>query len=924
MPGKQRLKHDAQGFLLGESVDLKALLSSWASMRSDIHSIAADVHTMRRALQAARPTPVNPIAVPSRAKEASSSPTSSIRLASDELRQTVVSPKSRVRRPRAPLSQATPTRSQSEQAANVASGLKSGAKVAIVQKDATQAVVPRGNEHRDAKGRFIGGQKSSASLKHETEDKHGDSWHEAVNIGARSVAAAKAVGAGLEDADPTVKAFNEIAQPLTRSFEALTGGGQQKRHNRWLRRIWQSLTGSRKEQGLFNKVAAKRLKAIEEKPVANTSGGNGFLSGMLAMLAGLFAKVPGLKNMLSVAAMSAAGTATAAGIGKGSQEAGKPPGRIARLLRRVPILGALIGGAGLAGDLYASETDVTQTRAQKDRRAGQGVGGFAGAVGGMVGGAKMGALAGAFGGPIGAAIGGFVGGALGLFLGDQAGQIIGDKMGGWVSSLRDADIPGKIASAWSETLDWIKSGWSEVKSVALGTWDWMKSAWEAVTDTIKSGWRSATNSIMSGWEATKKAAESAKGWMVEKGNAANDAIHEATGINIKAGVGRVVDGAADLASKAKDGAVHVGESIANGAKNLKDAIASFGSRTADKLSDTAGQAWSGVKSLTSRAIPQALRDKVAVRRSMETAADYRQGNIAGLDNAHTRALIASTAETESSGGKLDVVNSAGYMGRYQAGAAWLADAGLLKGGAASVQAAMKADGFNNEWKWAQSGGMTRFLKNTSNWKEGLSYESYLASADTQDAAFKTNSDKTYRWLMSQNLIGESTSQAEIAGLLKARHISGHGGAKQVARGGTGPIDANGTSARKYYDDLASGSIYIDAFSANKGFVLPREAIAVAPATARFTSDVPVAAPPVLAPTDIQASVAPVSVSVSAPKIPSVPTVQSVPDAPPVIVPLPGKDTGSPISVVTVPVEVGQDLRERGIAHVVTGGLNGGV
>jgi len=733
---------------------------------------------------------------------------------------------------------------------------------------------------------------------------------------------------------------------MMRGYELLSGGNREKRKERWFRRIWQTLTGSRKEQGIFNKIAAKRLKAIEEKPVSEAGSGSGFFGTMLALLAALFAKIPGLKKLLPVALAGAAGAAAAgAATGAGKDHPpGKRPGRMARMLRRVPILGALIGAGSLAADVYGSETDPTLTRAQKDRRAGRGVGGLAGSLGGMAGGAKLGAMAGAVGGPIGAAIGGVVGGALGLFLGDQAGQIIGDKVGLWVSYLRGADIPGKIAAAWNSAVDFVKSGWSEVKAVALGTWDWMKSGWDEMTGQIASGWESLKTSMKSafdgvldaldkGWQATKNAAEATKNFVVEKGNAANDFIKDKTGIDVKEGAVRLVDGASELALSAKESIVKAGNAIADGAVWLKDAALSLGARTADAVSRTAGQAWSGAKNLLKSAIPQGWVDKVSARRAMETAADYRQGNIAGLDDAHTRALVASTAETESHGGKLDVVNSAGYMGRYQAGAAWLADAGLFKGGANAVQAAMKAEGFTREWDWAKSGGMTRFLKNADNWKDGLSYEQYLASADIQDAAFKTNSDQTYRWLMRKNLINGATPQAKIAGLLKARHISGHDGAERVARGGTGPKDANGTSARKYYDDLASDNTYIKAFTPDSAVEAPDTRVTAVASTPIAPESPVTPAPevPVLAgqsqaqaaavpAAPFSAPVTPVSVSVSAPKMPAVPAVQPVSDAPPVAVPLAGNDTSRSVSVVTAPADVGQDVRERGIAHIVTGGL----
>ncbi|MBP2858244.1 glucosaminidase domain-containing protein [Dickeya oryzae] len=200
-----------------------------------------------------------------------------------------------------------------------------------------------------------------------------------------------------------------------------------------------------------------------------------------------------------------------------------------------------------------------------------------------------------------------------------------------------------------------------------------------------------------------------------------------------------------------------------------------------------------------------------IQRALATGAAYKQGNIEGLDDAHTRALIASTAATESAGGKLDIRNSAGYLGRYQAGASWLAEAGLIAGGANAVIAAMKADGFKNEYKWGKSGGMTRFLKNKNNWKNGLDYDKYLSSAEIQDNAFKTNSDKAYAYLVKKGVIKPEMTQNEIAGILKARHIGGIGGAIKAAKNIEGAKDANGTSALKYKNDLADGNVFIESY-----------------------------------------------------------------------------------------------------------------
>ncbi|MEH6420833.1 peptidoglycan-binding domain-containing protein [Pseudomonas sp. CGJS7] len=171
----------------------------------------------------------------------------------------------------------------------------------------------------------------------------------------------------------------------------------------------------------------------------------------------------------------------------------------------------------------------------------------------------------------------------------------------------------------------------------------------------------------------------------------------------------------------------------------------------------------------------------------------------------TRRLVASTVLTESNGGDLAITNKQGYVGRYQAGAGWLADAGYVD--KHKLDAAMKHDGFDPEkvrgaeWKWASSGGMTRFLEDKSNWNQGLSLDQYKASAELQDKAFKTNCDKAYAQALKDGVLNEDSKAETVAGFLKARHIAGYGGAKAAVTGGRVSRDANGTSNYDYLHDI---------------------------------------------------------------------------------------------------------------------------
>lgn len=202
------------------------------------------------------------------------------------------------------------------------------------------------------------------------------------------------------------------------------------------------------------------------------------------------------------------------------------------------------------------------------------------------------------------------------------------------------------------------------------------------------------------------------------------------------------------------------------------------------------------------------------QQAVATADAYRQGNIAGLDQAATRRLVASTVLTESSGGDLAVTNAQGYVGRYQAGAGWLVEAGYVD--RQKYDQAFKASGARTEWDWAVSGGMTRFLRDDGNWKDGLSLDKYKASADLQDKAFKTNGDKLYAHAVRDHLLDANSPAERVAGFLKASHLGGYGAGKAVLEGRPVRADANGTTPYQYYNDIARNGDGLDQLMARGG------------------------------------------------------------------------------------------------------------
>jgi hypothetical protein len=184
-------------------------------------------------------------------------------------------------------------------------------------------------------------------------------------------------------------------------------------------------------------------------------------------------------------------------------------------------------------------------------------------------------------------------------------------------------------------------------------------------------------------------------------------------------------------------------------------------------------------------------------RAVATAYEYQQGNIAGLDDITTRRLIASVVLNESRGGDLAITNHAGFVGRYQVGAAMLAETGYVDQD--KLKAAMGDQ--RSEWSWAKSGGMSKFLEEPSNWNNGLSLDKYKQSAELQDNAFKTHADNVYGRGVQQGVLNQNENPERIAGFLKAEHMAGFNAAAEAINGGRMIRDANGNSNYSYMHDI---------------------------------------------------------------------------------------------------------------------------
>lgn len=365
---------------------------------------------------------------------------------------------------------------------------------------------------RDAKGRFIGkggeggndAYGSDTSRENRSASLLAEKLAEAVKDGTESVG----------DADPTVQAMNEIAQPVSRGFEMVKDAWGDSEESGWLRKILKSVGAIRKDQTAFNKAEKKVLASIDEntEKAANKNAEGGGLS----IMGGLGGKLAALTPMLGAFA------------------------------KRLPIIGAAFAGFKGVFDFFDSEWDKNLTREEKDKKSGKAIGGASGTIAGGFAGAKAGAMLGTAFGPLGTAIGGIVGGLGGMVLGDKVGDVVGEKMGEVVSYFRELDIKAAITNAfnsvkegvtgaWNSVVTGVQNGWNDALATTKATWEtvstttaeaWsatvtnVQAAWDGITATISTTWNDALNGVSDFWDKAKEGAskqiDSLNNWLKEK------------------------------------------------------------------------------------------------------------------------------------------------------------------------------------------------------------------------------------------------------------------------------------------------------------------------------------------------------------------------------------------------------------------------
>lgn len=234
------LNHDNQGFLIGDPIEIDKAMSALSDIRDDIHAI-------RTALAGKDYT----IPTPSKLRQTGSDSPSS-------MPPQIATPRNN--RPQSQLTRSLPP---------------------ISEKIAKPGKVSAISSNRDNSGRFTGGNSSEVRSGNDRFVDGSQGSNAALReVADKIVSAAGNAGSGMEETDPTVKAFNEVAQPAARGYESMMSIRNRDEHRKdgWFRKIFTELKLFRKEETVFNKAANSSLKNIEENPASGQSeGGSSWL-----------------------------------------------------------------------------------------------------------------------------------------------------------------------------------------------------------------------------------------------------------------------------------------------------------------------------------------------------------------------------------------------------------------------------------------------------------------------------------------------------------------------------------------------------------------------------------------------------------------------------------------------------------------------
>ena len=911
------LKHDSDGFLVGEPANLGRMYSTWTAIRKDVKDIKSAL------LGKKTPKPAQVSAASTRTGKTAESrkvtqPTTRVRTAVTERKTPPAqhTQKPETRKAGGTVSPVTTVKPQKETPAPTAKTTekrvgrqtaetklsKAGQPEAVQPKTQQQTAETKiatptrtrgknaGTEspNRDRKGRFVA-KDGDSSVERAEESRRAGEFAEKVGE------AVKDAGQNLEEVDPTVKAVQEIAAPIQRGYSMFFGSQRDDESptliKRFMRLFQRTHSAENAEAKETNKSLKKIFKHQKDNEGKGGAKGGGLFSGLTSLLPGMGAlAVKGLK--------------------------------------KVPFLGALAAGASSLFEFFSTENDPTLSPEEKRRRHGQTGGSLVGGVGGMFGGAKLGAMAGAVFGPVGVAIGGTIGALAGGFFGDQAGKIVGEKVGGWTNQLIQADIPGKISGAWNTVTSNISGTWNSLKeSMSKGWNDFFTPLSGKVKGWVDDFSEFKDNVLKNLKEKTQALVEKGK----ELGNKANEAIKETTGVDVKAEAIKLAEKAEEKASAVKNKTVELYENGKNYLSEKAEGLFSyFGYGKKEKKAEQPQK----TEETKAPELTQAGQLPKPEKSRFERAVDFvKEKTLAGrtisnLGKAKDWILGQTSKKFESGRGGAGTVSSGkGDAGGASYGTYQLASkTGTLQKFLNSTEYGQHFEGltpgtaaFNAKWKELAAtdsnfgAAQHEFIKNThyapalENLRKngidlsgrGRAVHDALWSTSVQFGAGGRKKGATGMFLKA--LAGKDVnamSDAEIVSAIQDYKITNN---SKLFRRSSAEVQ-QGTLNRAYKEK--NDLLKLAAEDHKNGFSIAQQS----PATVS------------------QALTAPSVVNLAAANVPKAaqvkmaqpPETQSIPSVPQVAA-NPGHKQ---IPTVRIESDISQDLGDRAIAHIVTGGLSG--
>lgn len=159
--------------------------------------------------------------------------------------------------------------------------------------------------------------------------------------------------------------------------------------------------------------------------------------------------------------------------------------------------------------------------------------------------------------------------------------------------------------------------------------------------------------------------------------------------------------------------------------------------------------------------------------------------------------VKKTLAFMESGNNKNIVNSRGFLGKYQLGAMSLVEAGFVKlENYKALTYTQKTHSRAAKVMWRDGYSLTKFLDEEKNWNIQGGKKAFLASDELQDEAMDRLLRKNAKRLENA---GINLSNPKLTkSLLMSAHLGGVKSAIALYKNGTDYKDEYGTSIKRYY------------------------------------------------------------------------------------------------------------------------------